>query len=63
MAAKEVASAEDADRELLASSVGAGGLTGEGSKEPRLRIKSSKVKRDVSVVDWEEHRGVTYGGA
>ena len=56
MAAEEVASTEDADRELLAGSVGAGGLAGEGSKEPRLIIKSSEVKRDMRcVIDWEEH--------
>ena len=55
MVAEEVASTEDADGELLASSVGAGGITGEGSKEPRLRMKGSKVRQDVSVVYREEH--------
>jgi hypothetical protein len=55
MAAEEVASTEDAYRELLAGSVGAGGITGEGSKEPRLRMERSKVRRDVSVVNREEH--------
>jgi hypothetical protein len=55
MVAEEVASTEDADRELLASSVGAGGITGEGSQEPRLRMKRSKVRQDVSVVYREEH--------
>lgn len=63
VAAAEVASTEDADRELLAGSVGAGGVAGEGSKESRLGIKRSKVKWDVSVIDWEEHRDVTHGGA
>jgi hypothetical protein len=55
MVAEEVASTEDADRELLARSVGAGGITGEGSQEPRLRMKRSKVRQDVSVVYREEH--------
>ncbi len=56
MVAEEVASTEDADGELLARSVGAGGITGEGSKEPRLRMKRSKVRQDVSVVLYrEEH--------
>ena len=49
MAAEEVASTEDADRELLAGSVGAGGITGEGSKEPRLRISpaTSTLRRST----------------
>jgi hypothetical protein len=55
MAAEEVASTENADRELLAGSVGAGGITGEGSKEPRLRMERSKVRQDVSVVNRGEH--------
>jgi hypothetical protein len=55
MTAEEVASTEDANRELLAGSVGAGGVAGEGSKESKLRVKGSKVKWDMSVIDWEEH--------
>ena len=55
MVAEEVASTEDADRELLARSVGAGGITGEGSQEPRLRMKRSQIRQDVSVVYREEH--------
>jgi hypothetical protein len=55
MAAEEVASTENADRELLAGSVCAGCIAGEGSKEPRLRMERSKVRQDVSVVNREEH--------
>ena len=55
MTVEEVTSAEDTNRELPASGVGAGGNTGEGSKEPRLRMERSKVRQDVSVVNREEH--------
>jgi hypothetical protein len=55
MTAEEVTSTEDADRELLAGSVGAGGVAGEGSKKSKLRVKGSKVKWDMSVINWEEH--------
>jgi len=55
MTAEEVASTEDANRELLAGSVGAGGVAGEGSKESKLRVKGSKVKWDMGVINWEEH--------
>jgi hypothetical protein len=55
MTAEEVASTEDANRELLAGSVGAGGVAGEGSKESKLRVKGSKVNWDMSVINWEEH--------
>ena len=55
LAAEKVASAEDAYRELLAGSVGAGGVAGERSKESKLRIKRSKVKWDVCVINWKEH--------
>ena len=55
MTVEEVASTEDANRELLADSVGAGGVAGEGSKESKLRVKGSKVKWDMGVINWEEH--------
>ena len=55
MAAEEVTSTEDANRELLAGSVGTGGVAREGSQESKLRVKGSKVKWDMSVIDWEEH--------
>ena len=55
MTAEEVTSTEDAHRELLAGSVGAGGVAGEGSKESKLRVKGGKVKWDMSVINWEEH--------
>ncbi len=55
MTAEEVRSTEDANRELLAASVGTGGVAGEGSKESKLRVKGSKVKWDMSVINWEEH--------
>jgi hypothetical protein len=60
---QEVASAEDTNRELPASGVDAGGITGEGSKEYNLGIKGGKVNEDVSVKDWEDHRDVAYGSA
>jgi hypothetical protein len=55
MTAEEVPSTEDAHRELLAGSVGAGGVAGEGSKESKLRVKESEVQWDMSVINWEEH--------
>ena len=62
MATKEVASTEDADRELLVGKGSPGSIGGEGSKESGLRIKKGKVKEDVSVINREEHGGVAHGG-
>jgi len=58
---QEVTSAEDTNRELPASGVGAGGITGEGSKEQSLGMKGGKVNRDVSIKNWEDHRDMAYG--
>jgi hypothetical protein len=43
MATEEVASTEDAHRELLVGKGSPGSIGGEGSKESGLRIKKSKV--------------------
>jgi hypothetical protein len=53
--AEEVSSTEDTNRELLADHGRAGGITGEGGNEWGLGAKESKVSRDVSVIDREEH--------
>ena len=52
---QEVSSTEDTNRELLADHGRAGGITGEGGNEWGLGAKESKVSRDVSVIDREEH--------
>ena len=62
MVAEEVASTEDAHRELLVGKGSSGSIGGEGSKESGLRIKKGKVKEDVSVINREEHGGVAHGG-
>jgi hypothetical protein len=53
--AEEVSSTEDTNRELLADHGRTGGIPGEGGNEWGLGAKESKVSRDVSVIDREEH--------